>query len=394
MNRSYLFTTLALVVTLLLSACSRTPEAVREVGLEPQFGNRAYRSAAVAHSPLGDVFISSTTARGTAFLRRYTRAGTLVWERLIELGDDTYVSGVASTPNGNTFLVLRGCIVIDPFEDVNDCTFYLRKYNRKGNLIWQQSLSKDVWDLSEGATDGAGNLFTIEQENRQGIFLRKRDTNGRVVWSRKLASTHPFKLAVSRQGSAFVVNNNYTEGYSAVTKYDAGGRTVWRRKNLFELNALVIPAIGPHEEVYLAVSYIGVTGDEPRTPRLLALDTNGRKRWERTVNVGYVDAFTTDPRGNLYVGAGYDTGEGGYYSSDILLRRYTSAGASVWTRRFGTPGTSDALGELTAPGSGEIYLTGVSSSPPADGAGFGSFDAFLMRLNGGGEEVWRRSHLD
>lgn len=385
-------------LSLCLLALSACQQVIPEATLEPQFGSRASGSAAVAHSPLGDVFISGTTPRGTAFLRRYTRAGTLVWERLIELGDDTYASGVASTPNGNTFLVLKGCIVIDPFEDINDCTLYLRKYNRSGKMIWQQSLSKDVWELSEGATDGAGNLFTIEQANRQGIHLRKRDTNGRVLWSRKLANSVPFKLTVSRQGSAFVLNNNFiysggddphlTESYNAVTKYGADGRIVWRRKNLFGLTGFFTLTTGPKEEVYLA--YLSQT--EPLTPRLLALDAEGTKRWEKTLNIGGIGALATDPQGNLYAGANQGTGD--YYSSDILVRRYTSAGASVWTRRFGTPGASDELGELTAPSSGEVYLTGVSRGPPEEGAEFGSFGAFLMRLNGRGEEVWQRSHLD
>ena len=82
-----------------------------------------------------------------------------------------------------------------------------------------------------------------------------------------------------------------------------------------------------------------------------------------------------------FVACGHDYGNGGT-SVDMLLVRYTPAGDTAWTRRFGTPdGAENAMAVVTSPDSCFVAC-GRASTPGHD----------LIKVSADGTQIWGRSY--
>lgn len=95
----------------------------------------------------------------------------------------------------------------------------------------------------------------------------------------------------------------------------------------------------------------------------------------------------TDSGGNVIVG-GYTYGDlegasaGG---ADAFVRKYSSAGAIVWTRQFGTPWDEDVRGVATD-SSGNVYVAGSTGGVLV--GTFGGFDVFVRKYTADGNLDW------
>lgn len=99
--------------------------------------------------------------------------------------------------------------------------------------------------------------------------------------------------------------------------------------------------------------------------------------------------ITADTAGNVYaVGvtggslAAKNAGKG-----DILMRKLSASGSTLWTKQFGNA-SHDRANDVIAYSSSELYLTGTTSGALEGGTYHGRADAFLLRRNGSGNKVW------
>jgi len=104
-------------------------------------------------------------------------------------------------------------------------------------------------------------------------------------------------------------------------------------------------------------------------------------------------AVAADSEGNIYTAGwvtGALTGEQDPSFSHAFVRKYSSTGAEMWTRQFGTDsiGIDQALG-IAVDASG-VYVAGgvVTALPGQTSAGNG--DAFVRKYGFDGDEVWTR----
>src|SRR3989338_3029448 len=102
-------------------------------------------------------------------------------------------------------------------------------------------------------------------------------------------------------------------------------------------------------------------------------------------------AQAVDSTGNIYI-AGITTGAlSGQINlglSDAFVRKYSSDGAVLWTRQFGTS-VSDSARTVQVDATG-VYVSGDTSGAFSGQANFGGTDVFLVKFDFSGNVLWTR----
>jgi hypothetical protein len=125
--------------------------------------------------------------------------------------------------------------------------------------------------------------------------------------------------------------------------------------------------------------------------------------WAKTVGGTGADAGTsvkTDSAGNVfvtgYMGATVDFGGGSLVSAggqDVFLVKYSSAGAHLWSRRFGSTGADLGTGVGTD-SSGNVVVVGTFTGSIDLGGGSltsaGGRDIFVAKFSATGQHVWSK----
>jgi hypothetical protein len=200
--------------------------------------------------------------------------------------------------------------------------------------------------------DAAGNIYTggtsnVAENGNTDIVLFKTDPNGNRLWSRSFNGDGDYKdglkdLAVDADGNIVLTGFSYRDdpanpalrSYDYVTlKYNADGDLIWSK-------------------------YYGG-------------------------NAGYDDfaqSLKTDAAGNVYIG-GYSWGIGTY--ANYATVKYSPDGEQMWAKRY-AGGNGDMLNEIELDSSGDVYVTGYSTSIIV-GA---SEDIVTIKYNAAGTQQW------
>lgn len=119
---------------------------------------------------------------------------------------------------------------------------------------------------------------------------------------------------------------------------------------------------------------------------LLKVNRDGRKVWDRAFGGGGVDVGESvqETEDGGYIVAGYTTsfGAGG---KDAWLLKAGSDGNEEWDENLGGPG-DDAAWSVEETDDGGIVVAGYT-----DSYGIGKFDVWLLKTNADGEEEWNRT---
>jgi hypothetical protein len=115
--------------------------------------------------------------------------------------------------------------------------------------------------------------------------------------------------------------------------------------------------------------------------------TNGAVVWGRqfgTSDSDYAYGAASDSGNNVYVvGETYGNIAGSRGGRDIFLRKYNASGGVVWTRQLGGAG-NDSAGNVATHGS-NVYVAGTLQN-----ASTGDFNAYLAKYSASGSLVWTR----
>lgn len=127
---------------------------------------------------------------------------------------------------------------------------------------------------------------------------------------------------------------------------------------------------------------------------LTRIDASGNVLWTRQIGTVSFDGSTSiavDGAGNSYItgrtnGNLGGTSEGG---SDAFLMKFDTSGNQVWARQVGTA-ESDRGWAVAVDGSGNVYISGDTKGS-FDGFGNqGEKDAFLVKFDTSGNKLWTR----
>lgn len=117
---------------------------------------------------------------------------------------------------------------------------------------------------------------------------------------------------------------------------------------------------------------------------LMSLPTRAQSLvWTRDLGLygtDWVGSAAPDGAGGVYVGGGWGL--------DAWLARYDSAGSQAWISGIGTSGL-DQMSGLAADGTGGVFVGG-STDGSLGGPSLGSYDAWIARYDGAGNQIWIR----
>jgi hypothetical protein len=201
-------------------------------------------------------------------------------------------------------------------------------------------------------------------------FVAKYSSSGTPVWSRSIGGTDgdaAFGVAAEPSGDVVLT------GYQRSVSVDYGGGGLGTRGG---------------NDIFVA-----------------KYSSTGGHVWSRTIGGTGADqgsAVAVDGFGNAYVtgyisaGTGVDFGGGAMTSAggqDAFLVKYSSTGAHVWSKRFGSTLTELGTG-VAVDGAGNVVIVGTADGTIDFGGGplpsLGGRDLFVARFSAAGQHLWSK----
>jgi hypothetical protein len=325
-------------------------------------------------------------------------APRVVWTRSIDgAGEDDSVYGVAFDGSGSVYVA--GCL--DPDPNGGGPFAMLRRYTASGVLQWEDRYEgPEARACGRGvAVDTGGRAYLVGEvtgpRETPASILLAYSPSGRRLWARYVEGVVGRGLAVGGRRLAVVgARSGAGRGYEAwVGVYTLRGRAVWTRsfggpagKDDFALGV----AVGADGSLYVA-GYL-TTSASPWNEDLFVrrYSSHGSLIWTRLPRDqagDYDHAQAVAVRGRfLYVGGIVDGSEGGPRFGDAWLRRLTTGGRAVWTRRWGgSAGLNDDVAGVAVDADGNVYAAGDQVDKGIEGNG----NLFLRSYSPAGELRWR-----
>jgi uncharacterized delta-60 repeat protein len=258
---------------------------------------------------------------------------------------------------------------------------------------WMALLGNTGEYSGDGAVDSAGNII-VSGSTLGGIDaeIAKYNTNGTILWQRKLASsTSEYFAAADTDSSdniyaAGLTSTSGTAGGNAewlIAKYNSSGTIQWQRGYSNDTGNfrdqpedLIADSSG---NVYA----VGYTSDgDTRDSTIVKWNSSGTLQWQREVDQRTTnDIFygvTIDSSGNVYA-VGYSP-DSSFSSIQIFISKWNSSGTLQWQRRI----QDYSIGEgVSFDSSGNIYIVSTLYSP-------GNPDIHISKYNTSGTIQWQR----
>jgi len=268
---------------------------------------------------------------------------------------------------------------------------FLLKYTRDGSLIWNRTWGGESYDMGRAiATDGrhiyVAGLSYIGDESK--AVLLKYDGEGRLLWSRLWGPPDGAigrAVAVDRRGDIYVAGyiGGVARGYSRIflLKYTSDGELLWNR-TWGETGGDHCWAIAIDDGVYLS----GTTTPSPyRTEMLLIkFSFDGDLLWVKSWGAGvqnYGWALTAS-RGRIYQ-VGFTQNVQG--DADVALLCYDRAGNLLHISIWG--GAGEDYGWAVAAAGPYLYIAGHTYRREP----YERNDALIIKCTRRGELLWNRT---
>jgi len=321
-------------------------------------------------------------------IREYDRAGELLWSESYNspANRNDWARALAVDASGNVIVVGRA----DRADLGQGFNWLIRKYTRKGRLLWTKSYNSPAnrWDgASAVAVDASGNVIVAGREDRSDLGeghnwrIRKYTGAGKLLWSKSYNGPADgwdgaSAVAVDVNGNVIVAGHedqyDLGQGFNwLIRKYTSKGTLLWSKS----YNS---PANRKDEATAVAIDAIGdviVAGHEDRFDLgqsfnwlIRKYTSSGELLWSRRYNNpsngdDWASAVVIDAIGNVIVAGRedrFDLGQG----PNWLIRKYTSKGTLLWSKSYNSPANSwDSANAVAVDVSGNAVVAGSEFRP-------------------------------
>ncbi len=343
-----------------------------------------------------------------------------LWSHNYGDSDDQYTNAVFADPAGNVLMVgaFYGTInVATQYTSLGRRDAIVAKWDANGNPLWSKRVGFKSVDAGwAGTTDNGGNVIMVgstgPHPNERDAFIARYAPDGTQQWIKYFISAGPDSVAyvqvVACDGTKHILaagafNGSINLGGSTfagdqdhdifVAEFDAAGTHIWSKKfhatNGIEIKGIAVDTNGPPALFGAFAGQVDFGGGALISASLsnlflAKLDTNGNHVWSHRYGetgdfgarsmamdaTGRI-AITGQMWGNINFGGGVLMP---LATPDIFLAVFSSAGAHLWSKRFGDAGSdggdwvsfasnNDVILSATAYGPGAIDFGGGAMTP-------------------------------
>lgn len=340
------------------------------------------------------------------------------WTR--QIGTASYDGGdsVAVDSSGNVYITgytqgsLEGASAGGPDA-------FLMKFDSSGTELWRQQIGSAAHDYSNSvALDGSDNVYisgytsgSLEGTSAgdNDAFLIKFDSSGSELWTKQLGTVESDlsrSLAVDSSGNAYISGHTTgsLEGTNAgdsdafLTKFDSSGTELWRQQiGTASVDISLSVAIDSLGNAYISGGTLGDLGGAHAgglwDAFLTKFDSNGTELWIKQIGTVENDlsrSVAVDGSGNVYISGNTNGSLEGTNAGvrDAFLMKLDSNGSELWAQQIGTTG-HDASDSVAIDNLGNAYISG-NTNGSLEGTNAGSYDVFLTKFDSSGNELWRQ----
>ncbi len=294
---------------------------------------------------------------------------------------------------------------------------FLVKFDTLGNELWSRQVGTVSTDESRSvAVDGSGNVYITgyTQGDLAGpnaglsdAFLVKYDSLGNQIWSQQIGTSgmeYSYSVAVDGSGNAYITGDTYGDldgtnaGYSDIylVKFDSSGNQLWAKQigtpRRDYGRSVAVDASGNAFITGWTEGSLGGTNAGEADPFLAKFDSSGNQLWLKqlgTSNYDFSTAVAVDSSGNAYI-SGDTYGSlarplSGYYK-DAFLVKFSSSGNKLWAKQIGTS-KHDRSNSVAVDCFDNVYIAGYTQGNLA-GTNAGNYDAFVVKFDSSGKQLW------
>lgn len=306
-----------------------------------------------------------------AWVFKVDNLGKMLWQKA--LGGPGYdgANSVVATPDGGSVIAGYAAGGGDVKGNHGFSDAWVVKLDRLGNLVWQKALggssTDEAYSISSSSDGGylvAGRTASIDGDvngNHGGFdaWVIKLDASGTLIWQKVLGGSgyDGASSVISTAGGGCIV-----AGFTTSKDGDASG-------NHGNLDAW-----------------------------LVSLDGKGNIQWQKEVGGGSDDeakSITSTADGGLIMAGGtrsyYGDATGSYEGGNAWIVKLDKAGNTLWQKALGGTDFDYAFSVATTADGGYV-MAGTASSKNGDVTGVhGGADAWIVKLDGGGNKLWQKA---
>lgn len=352
---------------------------------------------AVDHSgALIAVGATGTAASGREWLvAKWNAAGVLLWVQTYpaRLGTAWNATAADVVCAASGAIYVAGTVQTGTHGGHAVTSLVVRKLGSDGHLIWTGAFAGPAHSANVAvrlALDGAGNAYSTGYgQSARGdndiVTCRFAASTGHRVWVARLAGARHSSdqgTALALRGSALWVTGYETTSSTTrqvvLARYTTAGKRLWLRTWLELPKTRENPtalAVDPHGNAVV----VGAGTDRPLTREhafVVRYGPTGRLLWQRLAydSLTHEALWTSvvcDAAGRIWTG-GYAVAG---LRNALLLARYSTAGAVVWTSQWAGSDALGAQGNALCFGKSGLFAAGVVAAPAGGG------NALAVKLN-------------
>ncbi len=341
----------------------------------------------------------------------------VAWTALIGTSYNDASKSVAVDGSGNVYIsgYTKDSLGGGTYAGAEDA--FLSKFDASGNELWSQQIGTTYNDVSFSvAVDASGNAYIsgCAQGSLGGgtyaggydAFLAKYDTSGNKLWLQQIGTTSSdgsHSVAVDGSGNAYIsgwtngslggTNAGYSDAF--LTKFDASGNELWSQQigtlNYDISRSVAVDASGNAYISGNTARPFGHVGDDSDA-FLTKFDASGNELWSQQIGTSGWDesrSVAVDGSGNAYISGWTDGSLGGTNAGghDAFLVKFDASGNELWSQQIGTS-SEDRSYSLAVDGSDNAYISGYTKGSLLGGPNAGNADAFLTKFDASGNILW------
>lgn len=353
-------------------------------------GNSTDEAYAIAVDDSGNVYVTGMSNKQAQQISnydyatvKYNASGVQQWvARYNGTGNgNDRANDIALDDSGNVYVTGRSAGTLFPYTN-----YATVKYNVSGVQQWVTRYNDPGNSFDEAvdiAVDNSGYVYVTGTR-----ATMKYDASGVEQWVTLNSWGNAVKLDLDELGNVYVTGES--AGDYATVKYDSSGIEQWVARydvgnSIANATDLAVDAVG---NVFVTGGHkAGVYYDdsvEKYRYVTVKYDSSGIEKWIASRDgLGYYfapSALALDDSGNLFVTEiSYDSVTAGNY----MTVKYNTYGVEQWTAHYNGPGSSsDDAVAIAVDGSGNVYVTGVSTSSTRGN------DYATVKYNPSGVQQW------